>query len=447
MRPKVLRDQLGEVADRRSDAAPRCPRTASRVPARRRSAAAATGHGKTAIRGPDAAATPAPATACAPWPRPGTKPSPRTAPATGRRPQSAGTGRNRRIDRRREGGRHDRETGGKVIGKTGGQTTGKTAEQVTESSAKPCELGRADATAPDRAAAQAAGRPRAQATARPAPGTGAAKPAARKSPATSRPPAGRKALSQSPDKGKNPAHFPACALARAARGWARIGANARHCTHWDQDMSETGLRTLSLALLIALVLYVAGSGGCDGAAVWRQIQPAGRRRSAERRPVGRGRSTRRARCGGRRCCSLPAFAFLFPAFGDAPVAMLLGLAAGRALMILSAWLAREGLRARAAWDGAQSRPPPGLSAPACSAPLACGAALFTGGIIAHGLSLYPALLRPCRGRAASRRLWPGSLVRQGDGGDRPLSTDRVARAVDEGEALSGRDEGRHPARR
>ncbi len=46
---------------------------------------------------------------------------------------------------------------------------------------------------------------------------------------------------------------------------------------------------------------------------------------------------------------LSSFTFLFPAFGDAPDAMLLGLVAG-GLLILASGLAREGLKARAAFE-------------------------------------------------------------------------------------------------
>ena len=63
---------------------------------------------------------------------------------------------------------------------------------------------------------------------------------------------------------------------------------------------------------------------------------------------------------------LTAFLFLFPAFGDGPREMLLGLAAG-GLLILSAWLTREGLLRRGGLQRPQGRPPPGLSAQDCSA--------------------------------------------------------------------------------
>jgi hypothetical protein len=129
---------------------------------------------------------------------------------------------------------------------------------------------------------------------------------------------------------------------------------------------------------------------------------------------------------------LSAFAFLFPAFGDAPSAMLLGLAAG-GLMILSAWLAREGLRARAAWAARKVARRPALPRLLFSA-ATCGAALLTGGIIAHGLSLYPAFYALA---GAALHIGAFGLDPWSDKGmegiDR-FQSDRVARVVDEGEA-------------
>lgn len=129
---------------------------------------------------------------------------------------------------------------------------------------------------------------------------------------------------------------------------------------------------------------------------------------------------------------LSAFAFLFPAFGDAPDAMLMGLAAG-GLLILSAGLAREGLKARAAWEARKTARRPAFPRLGLSA-LATGAALCVGGIIAHGLSLYPALYA-----AAGIALHIGAfgwdpMRDKGMEGIDPFQTDRVARAVTEGEA-------------
>lgn len=127
-----------------------------------------------------------------------------------------------------------------------------------------------------------------------------------------------------------------------------------------------------------------------------------------------------------------AFAFLFPAFGDGPSAMLLGLVAG-GLMILSARLAREGLRARAAWAARKVARRPAFPRLLFSA-AACGAALLTGGLIAHGLSLYPAFYALA---GAALHIGAFGLDPWSDKGmegiDR-FQSDRVARAVGEGEA-------------
>ncbi|PTE12686.1 5-bromo-4-chloroindolyl phosphate hydrolysis family protein [Pseudogemmobacter blasticus] len=128
---------------------------------------------------------------------------------------------------------------------------------------------------------------------------------------------------------------------------------------------------------------------------------------------------------------LSAFAFLFPAFGDAPGDMILGLAAG-GLLILSAWLAREGLRARAAWTArkvARRQAFPRLLASAVT----CGAALFAGGYIAHGLSAYPVLYALLGAGLMLGAFGLDPMSDKGMEGIDPFQTDRVARAVDEAE--------------
>ncbi len=128
---------------------------------------------------------------------------------------------------------------------------------------------------------------------------------------------------------------------------------------------------------------------------------------------------------------LMAFAFLFPAFGDAPDAMLLGLVAG-GLLILSAWLAREGLRARAEWAARKVARRPALPRLALSA-LVCGAALAVGGVIAHGLSVYPALYALAAAALHVGTFGLDPFADKGMEGIDPFQTDRVARAVDEAE--------------
>lgn len=128
---------------------------------------------------------------------------------------------------------------------------------------------------------------------------------------------------------------------------------------------------------------------------------------------------------------LLAFSFLFPAFGDAPDAMLLGLVAG-GLLILSAWLAREGLRARAEWAARKVARRPALPRLAFSA-AACGAALAVGGVIAHGISAYPALYALAGAALHLGAFGLDPFRDKGMEGIDPFQTDRVARAVDEAE--------------
>lgn len=128
---------------------------------------------------------------------------------------------------------------------------------------------------------------------------------------------------------------------------------------------------------------------------------------------------------------LSAFAFLFPAFGDAPGAMLTGLCAG-GLLILSAWLSREGMRARAEWQARRvarrSAFPRILFAAA-----ATGAALALGGIIAHGISIYPALYAIAGAALHLGAFGLDPMRDKGMEGVDAFQTDRVARAVTEAE--------------
>jgi 5-bromo-4-chloroindolyl phosphate hydrolysis protein len=129
---------------------------------------------------------------------------------------------------------------------------------------------------------------------------------------------------------------------------------------------------------------------------------------------------------------LSAFAFLFPAFGDAPDAMLMGLVAG-GLLILSAFMAREGLKARAAWEARKVARRPALPRLLFSA-AATGAALFVGGVIAHGLSLYAGLYAVAGVILHVGAFGLDPLRDKGMEGLDPFQTDRVARAVAEAEA-------------
>lgn len=129
---------------------------------------------------------------------------------------------------------------------------------------------------------------------------------------------------------------------------------------------------------------------------------------------------------------LSAFLFLFPAFGDGPREMLLGLAAG-GLLILSAWLTREGLRAEAAFDARKLARRPTFPRKLAGAVLT-GAALAVGGMIANLGLLYPALFALVGGGLHLFSFGFDPMADKGMEGIDAFQTGRVAKAVEEGEA-------------
>lgn len=128
---------------------------------------------------------------------------------------------------------------------------------------------------------------------------------------------------------------------------------------------------------------------------------------------------------------LSAFAFLFPAFGDGPRDMLMGLGAG-GLLIFGAWLTREGMHAEAAFNSRKVARRPAFPRKAAGA-LLTGAALAVGGMIAEPGLTYPALFAL---KGAGLHLISFGLDPMANKGLEGLDTfqiDRVARVVDEGE--------------
>ena len=128
---------------------------------------------------------------------------------------------------------------------------------------------------------------------------------------------------------------------------------------------------------------------------------------------------------------LSAFAFLFPAFGDAPGAMLMGLCAG-GLLILAAWLSREGLRARAEYDARRTARRPAIPRILLGA-IFTGGALAVGGIIAHGVSLFPALYAVAGFALHLGAFGMDPMKDKGMEGIDTFQTERVARVVTEAE--------------
>ncbi|MFM7445374.1 MAG: 5-bromo-4-chloroindolyl phosphate hydrolysis family protein [Tabrizicola sp.] len=144
---------------------------------------------------------------------------------------------------------------------------------------------------------------------------------------------------------------------------------------------------------------------------------------AEPRPVGLWRTT---------VLFLTAFLFLFPAFGDGPREMLLGLLSG-GLIVLSAWLTREGLRAEAAYNARKVARRPALPRKALGAVLT-GAALGVGGVIADQGLVYPVLYALVGAGLHLGTFGLDPTADKGMAGVDAFQTDRVARVVEEGEA-------------
>jgi hypothetical protein len=129
---------------------------------------------------------------------------------------------------------------------------------------------------------------------------------------------------------------------------------------------------------------------------------------------------------------LSAFLFLFPAFGDGPREMLLGLAAG-GLLVLSAWTTREGLRAEAEYTARKLARRPAFPRKMAGAVLT-GAALAVGGVIADLGLVYPALFALVGAGLHLLSFGLDPMADKGMEGIDAFQTGRVAKAVEEGEA-------------
>jgi hypothetical protein len=144
---------------------------------------------------------------------------------------------------------------------------------------------------------------------------------------------------------------------------------------------------------------------------------------ADARPAGLWRTT---------ILFLKAFLFLLPAFGDDPRDMLLGLLAG-GLIVLSAWLTREGLRAEAAFTARTLARRPALPRKALGAVLT-GAALAVGGVIADQGLVYPVLYALVGAGLHLGAFGMDPMADKGMAGIDAFQTGRVAKVVEEGEA-------------
>jgi hypothetical protein len=128
---------------------------------------------------------------------------------------------------------------------------------------------------------------------------------------------------------------------------------------------------------------------------------------------------------------LTAFLFLFPAFGDGPRDMLLGLLAGGCL-VLAAWLSREGLKAEAAYNARKVARRPAFPRKLAGAVLT-GAALAVGGVIAGQVLVYPALYALVGAILHLGAFGLDPMADKGMEGIDSFQVNRVAQAVEEGE--------------
>lgn len=146
------------------------------------------------------------------------------------------------------------------------------------------------------------------------------------------------------------------------------------------------------------------------------------RPSKPQKPAGRWRST---------LLMLSAFSFLFPAFGDEPNDMAMGLVAG-GLLLASVYMTRQGMIARQEWEGRRVARRPAIPRILFGAILT-GAALGVGGIIAHGLSAYPIIYTLLGAALHLGAFGMDPMSDKGMEGIDKFQTDRVARAVAEAE--------------
>ena len=123
--------------------------------------------------------------------------------------------------------------------------------------------------------------------------------------------------------------------------------------------------------------------------------------------------------------------FLPSAFTGSPRELMFGLGA-TALLLVSAFLTREGLKAQAAYDARNVARRPAFPRKMFGSAFAA-AALFAGGLMSHSDMIYPALFALAGGVLHFLTFGPDPMRDKGAEGLDSYQTDRVARAVDEGE--------------
>ena len=127
------------------------------------------------------------------------------------------------------------------------------------------------------------------------------------------------------------------------------------------------------------------------------------------------------------------FAFLLPAFSGEPAALFTGLGAA-ALLLLSAWLTRDGVKAEEAFDSRKVARRPAIPRKIFGAALT-GLALGLGVTLSQGGLIYPALFAIVGAALHLGAFGLDPLQDKGLAGIDQFQTDRVAKAVDEAEKL------------
>ncbi len=149
------------------------------------------------------------------------------------------------------------------------------------------------------------------------------------------------------------------------------------------------------------------------------------------------RGKRRTRAGGRvNFLFFVPLSFLPMAFGKEPTGMAIALG-GFALLILGAWLTREGVIAQEAYEARTVAKRPAIPRKLFAA-IAIGAGLFLGGIAAEDGNLLNAAIYAVLGFVLHMLSFgPDPMRDKGVEGIDPHQSDRVARAVDEAERTLG----------
>lgn len=127
------------------------------------------------------------------------------------------------------------------------------------------------------------------------------------------------------------------------------------------------------------------------------------------------------------------FPFIFKAFAGTPSALFSGLGAA-GLLVLAAWLTREGVKAHAAYDARKIARRPAIPRKIFGAAIT-GAGLMTGAAVWQSNPTYLLLFGLLGAALHLGAFGPDPLKAKGMEGQDTFQTDRVARAVTEGEAF------------